>query len=429
VTNQDRASAAGSRRQFLQASAAAAASLQFASGAFADGSDVLRIGLIGCGNRGTGAAVNALNADRNVRLVAMGDAFSDRLEESLTSLRRDEAVAARVDVPPERRFVGFNAYQQVINSGVDVVLLCTTPHFRPIHLRAAVEANKHVFAEKPCAVDAPGVRHVLASCALARRRRLSVVSGLCLRYSTAYREIVRRLRDGAAGEIVALQANDLRGPLWLRRREPGWSDMTWQMRNWYYFTWLSGDFNVEQHVHNLDVCAWLMGDTYPVRAVGSGGRQVRTGEEYGNIYDHFSVVYEYANGVKLFSHTRQQPHCASDITVYALGTRGSAVVSERRPSISGPNPWQRRGEDNNFYQAEHEELFASIRNGRPINNGEYMANSTLLAIQGRMAAYTGQVVTWEQARDSQEDLSPARYDWDAQLPPVRVAMPGVTRRR
>jgi len=309
------------------------------------------------------------------------------------------------------------------------VLLCTPPHFRPLHIRAAVQAGKHVFAEKPVAVDAPGVRAVLASCQEARRRNLSVVSGLCLRYSHGYREAVRRLHDGAAGEVVALHATDLRGPIWVRQRQPAWTDMEYQMRNWYYFTWLSGDFNVEQHVHNLDVCAWVMRDTYPVRGYGLGGRQVRTLPEHGHIYDHFAVVYEYANGTRLYSNTRQQSGCRNDISVSVQGTSGRAELTERRGglSITGPNAWQRRERDNDFYQGEHDELFASIRNGRPINNGEYMSKSTLLAILGRMACYTGQLVTWEQALNSTEDLSPPAYDWAARLEAPRVAVPGVTR--
>jgi len=423
----------GNRRRFITASAgalgAAAAAAPFASGAFVAGNGRLKIGLVGCGSRGTGAAVNALRADRNVQLTALADAFRDRLENSLAALRREGDLVQKIDVPAERQFVGFDAYRQLIASGVDVVLLCTPPHFRPAHLQAAVSANKHVFAEKPVAVDAAGVRAVLATCDEARRRRLSIVSGLCLRYSRGYREMMRRLQDGAAGDIVALQANDLRGPIWVRRRESAWTDMQWQMRNWYYFTWLCGDFNVEQHVHNLDVCAWLMRNQYPVRAVGTGGRQVRTGPEFGNIYDHFAVVYEYPNGIKLFSNTRQMEHCANDITVYALGSRGNAVISERQMVIAGPGAWRLRGRDNDFYQAEHDELFASIRNGQPINNGEYMAKSTLLAIMGRMAAYTGQVITWEQAFNSQEDLTPPRYAWEGSLPAASIARPGVTRFR
>jgi predicted dehydrogenase len=300
-----------------------------------------------------------------------------------------------------------------------------------MHIRAAVEANKHVFAEKPIAVDAPGVRSVLATCEMARKRNLSVVSGLCLRYSNAYREMMRRLHDGAIGDLVTLQANDLRGRIWVFPREAGWTDMQWQMRNWYYFTWLCGDFNVEQHVHNLDVCAWAMRGQYPVRAFGLGGRQQRTAPEYGHIYDHFSVTYEYADGAKLHSHTRQQVGCRNDITVYVQGTRGRAEIREGRPGqvITGPKPWQSRGKDNNFFQTEHDELFASIRKGQPINNGEYMCRSTLLAIMGRMAAYTGREITWEQAMNSREDLSPPRYAWDVPLPVPPVAVPGVTQFR
>jgi predicted dehydrogenase len=423
---------ASSRRQFLKASAATAVAgaalsqLPTAAAARLQGRQILKIGLIGCGGRGTGAATQALRADPNVKLWAMADAFRDRLDRSLATLRKDQAVADKIDINDQRCFAGFDAYQQVINSGVDVVLLCTPPGFRPLHMRAAVQANKHIFAEKPIAVDAPGVRSVLATCQEAQKRNLSVVSGLCLRYSTAYREMMRRLHDGAIGDIVALQANDLRGRIWVFPRQKGWSDMEWQMRNWYYFTWLSGDFNVEQHVHNLDVCAWAMRGEYPVRANGLGGRQVRTGPEYGHIYDNFSVIYEYANGVKLFSHTRQQVSCRNDITVYALGSRGRAEISERQQVITAAKPWQLRGKDNDFYQAEHDELFASIRSGRPINNGEYMCKSTLMAIMGRMAAYTGQQITWQMAMNSKEDLTPPRYNWGPIATPP-VAMPGVTR--
>jgi predicted dehydrogenase len=414
------------RRHFLGVSGLLAAG-SLAQGVHAAGSDVLKVGLVGCGGRGTGAAGQALHADPHVKLWAMADAFRDHLDSSLTRLRQDQTLAGKIDVTAERCFAGFDAYRQLIASGVDVVLLCTPPHFRPLHLRAAVQANKHVFAEKPVAVDAPGVRSVLASCQEARRRNLSVVSGLCLRYSNAYREMMRRLHDGAIGDLRALQANDLRGRIWVFPRQQSWSDMEWQMRNWYYFTWLSGDFNVEQHVHNLDVCAWAMRDQYPVRCQGMGGRQVRTGPEFGTIYDHFAVVYEYANGTRLFSNTRQQVNCKNEIAVHALGSRGTALISERRQAITGPKPWSLPGrKDNDFFQTEHDELFAGIRNSRPINNGEYMCKSTLLAIMGRMAAYTGQEITWEMALNSREDLTPPRYQW-GRLPTPAVAMPGVTR--
>jgi predicted dehydrogenase len=424
---------APSRRDFLRTSTAAAAaglagSLAAPLGVHAAGSDVLRVGLIGCGGRGTGAAAQALRADKNVQLVAMGDVFEDRLESSLATLEKDEEIAAKIAVKPDHRFVGFNAYKDLIGSGVDVVLLCTPPHFRPAHLQAAVAAGKHVFAEKPVAVDAPGVRSVLATCQEAGKKGLSVVSGLCLRYDDGFRETVKRLHNGAVGDIVALQANDYRGPIWVKPRQPGWTDMHWQMRNWYYFTWLCGDFNVEQHVHFLDVCTWVMKDEYPVRAMGMGGRLVRTGPEYGHIYDHFSVVYEYANGAKLFSNCRQQERCRNDISAQVLGSRGRALLSERKRglAISSTDEWYYTGSNRDMYQTEHNELFASIRKGKPINNGDYMARSTLLAIMGRMSAYTGQLIAWEMALNSKEDLSPPRYEWGPIATPP-VAKPGITR--
>jgi myo-inositol 2-dehydrogenase/D-chiro-inositol 1-dehydrogenase len=423
---------ATTRRRFLKTSAAT--TLAVAANAHVQGqqgnNNQLKVGLVGCGGRGTGAATQALQADSNVKLWAMADAFEDRLQQSLTTLRNNRMVAENVDVPAERRHVGFDAYRRVIES-CDVVLLCTPPGFRPIHLRAAVEANKHIFAEKPVAVDAPGVRSVLATCEEARRRNLSVVSGLCLRYDNGYKDIVGRIQNGAIGDPMTLHAIDLRGAIWSRPREAGWTDMQWQMRDWYYFTWLSGDFNVEQHVHNLDVCAWVMGNRYPVRCYGAGGRQVRTAPEFGHIYDHFNVTYEYENGAKIMSQTRQQAGCRNDIVVQVQGTSGSASLTDGRRrgqsirTAAGERTYD--GPVNQMYQTEHDELFASIRMGRPINNGEYMARSTLLAILGRMAAYTGQMITWEQALNSREDLSPPRYDWDVPLPVPPVAMPGQTR--
>jgi predicted dehydrogenase len=416
------------RREFIEASAVAATVAALPC-VHAAGSDVLRVGLVGCGGRGTGAATQALAADSNVRLVAMADAFEDRLLESLSVLKGLDKVASKVDVRPDCRFTGFDAYRNLIDSGVDVVLLCTPPHFRPQHLRAALEAGKHVFAEKPVAVDAPGVRSVIESCALAKEKGLSVVSGLCLRYDNGFREAVRRIQDGAVGEVVTLFANDYRGGRWAKPRQPDWTEMTYQMRNWYNFTWLSGDFNVEQHVHFLDVCAWLMKDRYPVKAVGTGGRQALTGPEYGQIYDHFSVTYEYPDVARLVSSCRQQPGCKNDLSVQALGTRGRAELSERRKGLrirSAGGEWSYEGPKNEMYQTEHDELFAAIRGGKPINNGEYMANSTLLAIMGRMASYTGQEVTWEMALNSREDLRPTRYDWEASPPASHVAVPGQT---
>jgi predicted dehydrogenase len=415
------------RREFLVSAAAGTLALTVSQSAHAAGGELLKVGLIGCGGRGSGAATQALRADPNVKLWAMGDAFEDRLQTSLKALSRAEDLTAKVDVPPERQFVGFDAYQLVIEC-CDVVLLCTPPQFRPLHLKAAIEAGKHVFAEKPVAVDAPGVRSVLATCQAAKRKGLSVVSGLCLRYDPGFRAAIERIQAGEIGKPRAFQANDYRGPLWLRERDPDWSDMTWQMRNWYYFTWLSGDFNVEQHVHFLDVGAWLFGNEYPIRAIGMGGRQARTGAEFGNIYDHFSIVYEYADGRRLYSNCRQQKGCFSDMSGYVLGSEGTANLSERKRGLvlqGKLGNWTYEGPGADMYQIEHDELFASIRAGKPLNNGEYMAKSTLLAIMGRMAAYTGQAITWEKAMNSQEDLTPSAYAWDAPPPPASIAIPGM----
>ncbi len=391
------------RRTFLQGTAAMAA-LDIPLVHAAAPRETLKVGLIGCGGRGTGAAGQALNADSNVQLVAMGDLYEDRLKSSLKQIQA-EAPPGKVDVAPERQFTGFDAYQKVIAAS-DVVLLCEPPHFRPSHLKAAIEAGKHVFAEKPVAVDAPGVRSVLASCELAKQKKLAVVSGLCLRYSDRYREAMKRIHGGAIGKPVTVLANDYRGGRWAKPRQEGWDDITYQTRNWYNFTWLSGDFNVEQHVHNLDVSAWIFGDRYPVKAVGMGGRSALTGPEYGNIYDHFSVVYEYEDGARLISNTRQMGGCKNDISVQVLGAAGLAHISEGAMKVGD---WTPQGPGNKFYQVEHDELFKSIRSGEPINNGEYMSKSTLLAIMGRMAAYTGLQITWEQALNSKEDLSPKAY--------------------
>lgn len=433
VNSSTKTASGTTRREFVKTSTlvaggAVVGAMALRPAVHAAGDDTLRVGLIGCGGRGTGAASQALMADSRVKLTAMGDAFEDRLQLSLNTLKMTAGLESKIDVPAERQFVGFDAYKQVIASGVDVVLLTTPPHFRPLHLQAAVEAGKHVFAEKPCAVDAPGVHSVLRSCEEAKKKGLAVVSGLCLRYHSPYREAVRRIHDGAVGEIRTLLANDYRGPIWVKPREAGWTDMHWQMRNWYYFTWLSGDFNVEQHVHNLDVCAWAMGDQYPVKAIGMGGREVRKGPEFGNIFDHHSVVYEYANGARLVSNTRQIPGCKGDISVSIFGTQGDALLTERRNGvrITADGEWIYRGEEKNLYQVEHDELFASIRAGSPINNGEYMAKSSLLAIMGRMATYTGQEITWDMAWKSKEDLSPPRYEW-GELATPPIAVPGVTR--
>jgi predicted dehydrogenase len=417
------------RRTFLSTVSAAAfgagvaGSLDVARGAHAAGGDTIRVGLIGCGGRGTGAANDALGADKNIALVAMGDAFGDRIQKSLEGIQK--AAGDKVQVTPDRCFTGFDAYQKVIDSDVDVVLLCTPPHFRPRHLKAAVEAGKHVFCEKPVAVDGPGVRSVLETCEQAKQKNLSVVSGLCYRYDLAKRELMKRVHDGEIGEILAMHSTYLTGPLWHHGRKEHWSDMEWQVRNWLYFTWLSGDHNVEQHVHSLDKAAWAMQDEPPVACIGVGGREVRVEPQWGNIYDHFAITYEYKNGAKLFSYCRQMAGCENDTNDHLLGTKGTANVMRHAIAV-GDDRWRYRGRAPNMYQQEHDELFASIRSGTPINNGLYMAKSSMMAIMGRMAAYTGQRVTWEQAINSQERLGPEVYEWGAAPDPI-VAVPGVTK--
>ncbi|MBM3880139.1 MAG: Gfo/Idh/MocA family oxidoreductase [Verrucomicrobia bacterium] len=419
------------RRAFLRQSAVTvasglAASLAVERTAHAAGSDAIRLGLVGCGGRGAGAAQQALRADPGTRLVAMTDAFDDRVENSLRSLRQSPEVGERVTVDRDHRFVGFDGYQRVLESGVDVVLLATPPQFRPRQLAACVAAGKHVFAEKPVAVDAPGVRSALASTELARRKGLSLVAGLNSRYSPILQEAVRRVHEGGIGRIVALHTARYGSGVWVRPRESGMTEMQYQMRNWYYFTWLSGDFNVEMFVHQLDQMAWLMQDQYPIRCYSTGGRQARTGPDHGHIYDHFSTVYEYAGGARLFSTTRHQPGCSTEGEAYALGTEGVADLAQTR--IAGAHPWQApRGARVDTHQLEQDAFFQALRAGRVINNGDYLARSTMMAIMARQSAYTGQSLTWEQALNSQEDLSPTSYSWDAQPPPSPVAIPGVTK--
>jgi len=435
-----------SRRNFLSRSAAVGgAALMLARGAHAAGSDTLRVGLVGCGDRGAGAAVNAINADKGVKIVALADAFGDRLEGTLARLKK--IAPEQVDVDAARCFVGFDSYKSLIASGVDVVLLATPPHFRPLHLAACIEAGKHVFCEKPVAVDATGVRSVLATCKLAREKKLNVVSGLCWRYDTVIRETMKRIHGGAIGQILCLQTTRNLGFLWQRPRKPEWTEMEFQMRNWYYFTWLSGDHNVEQQIHGIDKCMWALRDEPPVRAWGTSGRQVRTDSKWGDIYDHHAVVYEYASGARMYALARQQPNCFNDYSEVIIGTKGRCDLQKGR--IEGETNWSygtqagdlsgfsgklRKGGLRPMHQVEQDELFAAIRAGQCINNGDYMCQSTLVALLGRTVGYTGQQITWEQMQQSQLNLSPQSYTFDSE-PPTRpgpdgnypIAMPGVTR--
>ena len=423
------------RRSFLKASATGLAALgmsrSLSAGAYAAGSDLLKVGLVGCGGRGTGAASQALNADSQTELVALADAFDDRLQSCRSRLERSfnkDDAPARVNVSDDRCFTGFDGYKGVVEHA-DVVLLASTPHFRPRHLKAAVEAGKHVFCEKPVAVDAPGLRSVLESVEKAKQNKTSLVSGLCWRYHNGKRAVFDKIKEGMIGDIVAMQCSYMTGGVWdpRRTREQCSSEMEYQLRNWYYYTWLSGDFNVEQHIHSLDKMVWAMDDVAPATISGSGGRQVRTAEKYGNIYDHFNVVYEWENGVKAFARCRHWASCQNEVDDYIFGTKGRVnVMKHAIYDLEGKEIWKFDGNGGDMYQIEHDELFASIRGGHPINNGDYMCKSTLMAISGRMAAYTGKLLTWDEAMNSQEDLSPESYEWgDVPVPPV--AIPGKTK--
>jgi myo-inositol 2-dehydrogenase / D-chiro-inositol 1-dehydrogenase len=427
-----------SRREFLQHSAvsgaAAYGTLSLARTAHAAGSDVIKVGLIGCGGRGSGAAANAMNAGKDVRLVAMADVFAERIESARPQLKKMYTDQFQVD--DAHAFVGFDGYQKVIQSGVDVVVIACTSHFHPVYLKAAVDAGKHVFVEKPVAVDPVGVRVAMAASEEAKKKNLSIVSGFCWRYDEGVRETVQRIRDGAIGEIVAVQAARLGGPYVLRERRPGWNEMQYQFQNWYHFNWLSGSDPVQNLVHQIDNAAWVLGDVAPATAWGMGGRQVCTDpDRYGNEFDHHAIVYEYADGKRFFAHGRHIPGCFDQAAVIAMGTKGRAFMPSR-PYIEGEKPWRSKGlkSGESMYDNEHKELFNAVRTGKPVNNGDFMCSSSMLSILGEMVCCTGQQMTWEQVMKSKLSYALPRYGWDAE-PPIKpgpdgrypAILPGVTK--
>jgi predicted dehydrogenase len=411
------------RREFVKTTAAMslAAALPRIPGAHAQGSDAIRVGVIGCGGRGTGAVIDCLKSAQGVEIVALCDLFQDRLDASLQKIK--EAHPDRVKVTPDRQFTGFDGYQKLIAlPDVNYVIMAPPPGFRPIHLKATIEAGKNVFMEKPVAVDPVGIRSVLAASDLARRKGLAIVAGTQRRHQARYLELMKRIHNGAIGELVGGQCYWNQGDLWVKKREAGMSDMEWQCRNWLYFTWLSGDHIVEQHVHNIDVINWAFG-TLPVKAMGMGGRQGRTAPEYGNIFDHFAVEFEYPDGVRVTSMCRQTQGAAERVEERLVGTKGTAFGYGE---IKGPAPWKFEGDEVNPYVQEHADLIAAIRAGRPINEGRQVAESTLCAIMGRMSAYTGRALSWDWVLNSSElDLSPGEYKFGPN-PVDPVAVPGFT---
>jgi predicted dehydrogenase len=419
------------RRNFLRASSVTAGAMAFPSILHAQNKkDRIRLGLVGCGGRGTGAANDALTVDANVQLVAVGDVFDERVETAVRGLNAKYAsTPERVDVPKERQFTGLDAYKHVLASDIDCVLLATPPGFRPLHFSAAVEAGKHIFCEKPMATDATGVRAVIEDARRAKEKQLSVTAGFCWRFDAHRRELFKKIHSGAIGEVRGLYHTYLTGSVKpmsaIETRKAGVTDLEWQLRNWYNFTWLSGDGFVEQAVHSVDKMLWAMQDKPPLRCTATGGRNIPN--PGGNTFDHIEVNFEWANGVRGVMAQRQISGCFNDNSDYITGETGIATSKWSQAQITGANPWKAEGKHLGMYLQEHKDLYDSIRNGAPTNDGEWMCQSTLAAIMGRMAAYTGQEVTWEHMLKSKENLFPENLTWDMELTVAPMASPGRTK--
>jgi len=434
--NHDSGDNGPSRREFLKgattagvATAASAALMATGNYAFAQGSDTIKVGLIGCGGRGTGAAADAMQADPGAKLVAMGDVYKRQLDNSLRTLLQQEDIKAKIDVAPEKQFVGLDAYKHVLDTDVDVVLLTTPPGFRPLHVKAAVAANKHIFAEKPLGTDVAGVRSALEAVRAGQSKGKCFVSGFCYRYATTHKQFYKRLHEGAIGPVRAIHATYVTGPVKpmppASARPAGMSDTEWQIRNWYNFVWLCGDGLIEQACHSIDKILWAMKDVPPVRAVGTGGRMFPNNE--GNIYDHIDVFYEWPDGTRATMAQRQMPNLPhNDNTDYVIGTKGVGTVHFAAAEMTGDTMWRTDPPPKSMYHLEHDALFAAIRAGKQINDVERMARSTIAGLMGRMAAYTGAQITWDQIMKSKEDLFPASLDWNGALPIAEMAIPGKT---
>lgn len=395
----------------------------------------LKLALVGCGGRGSGAAVQALTADDKVELYAMADAFRDRIDSSLNGIKEHFDGSKNIDVKEKNMFTGFDAYKKAIDL-CDVVILTTPPGFRPLHFEYAINNDKHVFMEKPLATDAPGIRRVLEVAKIAKDKKLNVVVGLQRHYQDKYITLYNKVLNGDIGKIVSGQVYWNDGGVWVKKRKPSQSELEYQMRNWYYFTWLCGDHILEQHIHNIDVANWFIGD-YPISAQGMGGREVRNGIDHGQIFDHHFVEFTYASGAVISSQCRHQTGTASRVDEVFQGSNGSVVTGKgEMTDLDGNIKYKypnKRNEDPNPYQVEHDKLFQSIRNNEVINDVEYGAKSTMTAIMGRMATYTGKKITWDQAINSKEMLVPNNLTWNSTPPTLPddngkylVAIPGKT---
>ena len=413
-----------SRREFIKkstilTSAVMATQLQNPLSGYSAGNDVIKIGLIGCGGRGTEAAINAMNAGKDIRLVAMADIFKERLDTSRAHLK--EVMSDQYDVKDDHCFVGFEAYKELLASGIDAVLIAPASHFIPQILTAAVAANKHIFCEKPHGIDMPGLAVCKAAAEEAKKKGLSLVSGLCWRYDLGVRETMKRIFDGSIGDIVAIQENYVSSPYIMRERRPGQSEMEYQLWNWYHFNWLSGDQTAQQLIHSMDKASWALGDKPPKAVWGMGGRQTCLDSKFGDQFDHHAVVFEYDNGVQVFGFCRDQEECYKDTSDYIIGTKGRCDLIKYK--ITGETSWEYDGPRGNKYDIEHQELFDSIRSGKPLNNSNYMCLSSALMIAAQMACYSGSMITWEEAMQSKRSYTLPQYGWDVE-PPVKPGADG-----
>lgn len=430
-----------SRRNFCKNTAIVAGGmltvpLDVAASAHVLGEDALKIALVGCGHRGAGAAMQALSTKENVKLVAMADAFKDRLDDCYNSLAKKFGESERLAVKDSDKYVGFDAYKNAIDLA-DVVILTTSPGFRPIHFEYAVSKNKHIFMEKPVATDAHGIRKVLAAAEVAKQKKLNVVVGLQRHYQKNYLACLDHIRDGKMGHIISGQVYWNSGGVWVRERQEGQTEMEYQMRNWYYFNWLCGDHIVEQHIHNIDVANWFIGE-FPLHAQGMGGREVRKGKDHGEIFDHHFVEFTYPSGAVISSQCRHQKGCVTNVSESFQGTKGKIYTNAQNKGIitayDGSTIYEHQGdEDPNPYQTEHDELFASIKAGEVISDAEHAAKTTMTAILGRMATYSGQLITFDDALNKGRSIMPNKYSWDAEPPVLPDAdgfypapVPGVT---
>jgi predicted dehydrogenase len=415
------------RREFLRTSAAlaatatAAGTLSLARSAYAQGGDVLRVGMIGCGGRNAGAAVQALAADRGARLVAMCDIFMDRVKGKRAEIQK--ARPNQVEVPDDRCFAGFDGYRKVIEAA-DVVTIANAAKFHPFHAMAAIKAGKHVFVEKPHGIDPAGLKLMKAACDLAKEKKLSMASGLHSRHHPGYAETIQRIHGGAIGDIVSIEENFLRSPYGITSRNPNHSELEYQCSTQYHFVWLSGDDVVQSLVHNVDRASWAMKEEAPARCHGLGGRSTMVEPIYGNVFDHHSVVYQYASGVRMYALCRTTTGCYDEYSSIILGAKGKASIMNCRIWDAKENNWSWRGQADP-YQIEHDKLFAGIRAGKPVNNGDYMVRSTLIGIMGQMSCYTGKEVTWEEINQSNFAYLPLPEDChDSMEPPTKPGPSG-----